>query len=164
MNLPNQLERIKVCLSNLIMTAFFDSLRFVRKKPTRNHPTEGSAIHESDVYTNLIKGHPYEEMSQGEPRPTFGSPLEGLRRPKTALPQAERELSSHLVEISNQDLESSRAGAIDNAYVINDGYVNFTRDCGSISESTKLKAKALKMKTELFYTNSVFFAAERNKR
>lgn len=146
------------------MAAFFDALRFVRKKPTRNHPAEESAIHESNGYTNLVKGHPYEEMSQGEPRPTFGSPLESPDRSKTALPQAEDELSRHPVEIRSQDLAPSRVGTIDNAYVINDGYVNFSRDCSSISESTKLKAKALKMKTELFYTNSVVFAAERNQR
>lgn len=137
------------------MMAFFDALGFVRKKPTKN-PTEESTlnIHERKGYTNQMKSYPYEEMSQGQPRPTFGSLLESPHRPKTALPQDEDELLRHLVESSNRGLKPRATD--------NDDYV--TRDYSSISESTKLKAKALVMRAQLFYGNSVTFAVKRNQR
>lgn len=150
-----KLPNLLVDLSKPMM-AFFDALGFVRKKPTKSHPTKEltPSIHESNGYTNPMKSYPYEEMSQGEPRPTFGSLLESPHRPKTALPQHEDELLRHLVESSNQDLKPRATD--------NDDYV--TRDYSSISESTKLKAKALVMRAQLFYGNSVIFAVKRKER
>lgn len=147
------------------MTAFFDAFRFARKKPTKNSSSEESittAI-QNNRYTELMKGYPYEE-SRDEPQPTFGPPFGSFNQLNEALPEGEDGLLQHLGELRNDVLGPPLVDTVEPAYTITDDYVIFTRDCGSFLESTKLYSKALKMKTELFYTNSVRFAAERNKR
>lgn len=140
------------------MTTFFEAFRFARKKPTQNDHSEESI--QINKYHELMKGYPYEE-SKDEPQPTFGPTHYQL---KEALPLDEDELLRHLGEVRTEVPGPPLVDITEPAYTITGDYVNFARDCSSFSEATKLCAKALKMKTEVFYTNSVDFAAKRNKR
>lgn len=143
------------------MATFFDAFRFARKKPAQGDYSEGSTTTiQINKYHELMKGHLYEE-SRDEPQPTFGPTIKPL---KEALPQDEDGLLQHLGEVRSEVLGPPPVDITEPAYTITGDYVTFARDFSSFSESTKLYAKALKMKTELFYTNSVDFAAERNKR
>lgn len=143
------------------MTTFFEAFRFARKKPAQNdHSEESTTTIKINKYHELMKGYPYEESRDG-PQPTFGPALNQL---KEALPQDEDELLRHLGEVRTEVLGPPPVDITEPVYTITGDYVTFTRDYSFFSESTKLCFKALKMKTELFYTNSVDFAAKRNKR
>lgn len=145
------------------MTAFFDAFRFSRKKQTQVDLSDESIP--VDGYTGLIKGFPYESMSSNETQPAFGSPLHSFLTLDDSLPEMEYGLLQHLVEQRRSEKEFGlKDDPTEPPYVITGDYVTIARDPGSYLESTKLHAKTLKMKTELFYNNSVGFAAERNKR